>query len=120
MVGRSQTTFLRSMELSATAPNNGYPFDVPAIAGIDYIEFGPVTIFVGENGSGKSTIDRRGRRNDGGTQRRERQHESSVHDVRDTQQPRRTPCAPMGQATVVGMVPSSRDLLWDGHPHSNR
>ena len=56
MVARSQTTFLRSMDLSATAPNHGYPFDLPAIAGIDEIEFGPVTIFVGENGSGKSTI----------------------------------------------------------------
>jgi predicted ATPase len=56
MVGRSQATFLRSMGLSATAPNSGYPFDLAAIAGIDDIEFGPVTIFVGENGSGKSTI----------------------------------------------------------------
>jgi predicted ATPase len=48
--------FLRSMGLESSAPTSGYPFDLPAIAGIDDLEFGPVTIFVGENGSGKSTI----------------------------------------------------------------
>lgn len=48
--------FLRSMGLDESAPADGYPFDLPAIAGIDELEFAPVTIFVGENGSGKSTI----------------------------------------------------------------
>jgi predicted ATPase len=34
-----------------------YPFNVPAIGGLDTIEFDhPVTFFVGENGSGKSTL----------------------------------------------------------------
>lgn len=34
-----------------------YPFDIPAVAQIDKIIFdNPVTFFVGENGSGKSTI----------------------------------------------------------------
>lgn len=35
----------------------GYPFNVPAVRAIETIEFHPaVTCFVGENGSGKSTI----------------------------------------------------------------
>ena len=34
-----------------------YPFNIPAIGGLDTIEFDrPVTFFVGENGSGKSTL----------------------------------------------------------------
>jgi predicted ATPase len=34
-----------------------YPFSIPAIGGMDSIEFDrPVTFFVGENGSGKSTL----------------------------------------------------------------
>lgn len=35
----------------------GFPFDIPAIAGLEKVEFrNPVTFFVGENGSGKSTL----------------------------------------------------------------
>ena len=34
-----------------------FPFSIPAIGGLDTIEFDrPVTFFVGENGSGKSTL----------------------------------------------------------------
>ena len=34
-----------------------YPFSIPAIGGMDFIEFDrPVTFFIGENGSGKSTL----------------------------------------------------------------
>src|SRR3954470_2037017 len=34
-----------------------FPFSIPAIGGLDMIEFDrPVTFFVGENGSGKSTL----------------------------------------------------------------
>lgn len=34
-----------------------YPFDLPAVAGLEQIEFHPkVTYFVGENGTGKSTL----------------------------------------------------------------
>ena len=36
---------------------SGFPFDLPALRGLDGIEFrAPVTILVGENGSGKSTL----------------------------------------------------------------
>ena len=36
---------------------NQYPFSLPAIRSLDYIEFHPkITFFVGENGSGKSTL----------------------------------------------------------------
>lgn len=34
----------------------GHPFDVPAIATLGTIEFAPVTVFVGDNGTGKSTL----------------------------------------------------------------
>ena len=47
---------LRSMHLRDGAPQRGYPFDLPAIAALGNVEFAPVTVFVGENGSGKSTI----------------------------------------------------------------
>lgn len=33
-----------------------YPFCVPAIAALARVEFAPVTVFVGENGTGKSTL----------------------------------------------------------------
>ena len=48
--------FLRSMHLADDAPITGYPFDLPAVASLDTVDFAPVTVFVGENGSGKSTI----------------------------------------------------------------
>lgn len=36
---------------------DGYPYSLPAVAGLDDLEFHPkVTFFVGENGSGKSTL----------------------------------------------------------------
>ena len=36
---------------------HGFPFDLPALRGLDRFEFrAPVTVFVGENGSGKSTV----------------------------------------------------------------
>ena len=56
MVKGPTTTFLRSMELATSAPEVGYPFDLPAVVGLDDIRFGQVTILVGANGSGKSTI----------------------------------------------------------------
>ncbi len=39
------------------APRAGFPFDVPALRGVDRIDFDPaVTLLAGENGSGKSTL----------------------------------------------------------------
>lgn len=41
----------------ATETERGFPFDLPALRGVDSIEFrNEVTILVGENGSGKSTL----------------------------------------------------------------
>lgn len=37
-------------------PVDRYPFNIPAVGALPSIEFGAVTIFVGDNGSGKSTI----------------------------------------------------------------
>ncbi|WP_256761658.1 AAA family ATPase [Cohnella sp. WQ 127256] len=51
--------FLRSVEILSKAERNpnSYPFTIPAIKHLDILEFKRnVTFFVGENGSGKSTI----------------------------------------------------------------
>jgi predicted ATPase len=56
MTAEPRPPFLRSMHLKGTQPPAGYPYDLPAVAGLDQISFGPVTILVGENGSGKSTL----------------------------------------------------------------
>ena len=56
MTGQPRVAFLRSMHLRDSAPQHGHPFDLPAIAALGNVEFAPVTVFVGENGSGKSTI----------------------------------------------------------------
>lgn len=47
--------FLRAARLVETAPKRGYPFDLPAVRGLN-MAFGPVTVLVGDNGSGKSTL----------------------------------------------------------------
>lgn len=52
-------SFLRSMTLLRGGVENPerYPFNIPAIRGLESLEFHPqVTFFVGENGSGKSTL----------------------------------------------------------------
>jgi predicted ATPase len=52
-------TFLRSMTLLREGVESfeRYPFSIPAIRGLETLEFHPqVTFFVGENGSGKSTL----------------------------------------------------------------
>ena len=56
MIGREQPRFLKSLSVSDRAPSGGYPFDIPAIAGLGELEFAPITVLVGENGSGKSTL----------------------------------------------------------------
>ncbi|WKA59791.1 AAA family ATPase [Planococcus shenhongbingii] len=51
--------FLKRISLlQDQVPNyNQYPFNIPAIQGIDQLDLAsPVTFFVGENGSGKSTL----------------------------------------------------------------
>ena len=51
--------YLRSVRIDWDAVEEGdvYPFDIPAIAFLDRIDFHPdVTFLVGENGSGKSTL----------------------------------------------------------------
>ncbi len=46
-----------SIEPERTARSNEYPFDIPAVAKLGVLRFHPdVTFFVGENGTGKSTI----------------------------------------------------------------
>jgi predicted ATPase len=59
MVQRSQTgegRFLRRARLAASAPDDGYPFDLAAVKALPWLSFGQVTFLVGDNGTGKSTI----------------------------------------------------------------
>ena len=42
--------------MSDRAPTSGYPYEIPAVASLGDLAFAPVTVLVGENGSGKSTI----------------------------------------------------------------
>lgn len=49
--------FLRSLEIMNKTGINNYPFTIPAIRSLGSLQFEKnVTFFVGENGSGKSTI----------------------------------------------------------------
>ncbi len=51
--------FVRYVALDERAAGTGYPFDLPAVAGLRraWLTLGPgVTFLVGENGSGKSTL----------------------------------------------------------------
>jgi len=55
---RSHIPFLRSVTVKhdrVERPHT-YPYSLPAIQGLDGLSFSAVTYFVGENGSGKSTI----------------------------------------------------------------
>lgn len=48
--------FLRRASLDGDAPASGYPYDLPAVVGLDRLAFAQVTFLAGDNGSGKSTI----------------------------------------------------------------
>lgn len=54
----STAPFLRSVELKKEKIEDpkAYPFSLPAVKALHGLGFAPVTYFVGENGSGKSTI----------------------------------------------------------------
>jgi predicted ATPase len=47
--------FLRQVRIRDDAPSSAYPFGLPAVRGLD-LALGAVTVLVGDNGSGKSTI----------------------------------------------------------------
>jgi predicted ATPase len=48
--------FLRRASLADDAPKAGYPFGMASVRGLEGVEFASVTMLVGDNGSGKSTI----------------------------------------------------------------
>jgi predicted ATPase len=56
----SRAPFVRSVRLSADAPREGYPWQLPAVRSLadpdGLVLDRPVTFLVGENGSGKSTL----------------------------------------------------------------
>jgi predicted ATPase len=51
-----RVVYLLSAEPVAEAAGDDYPFDLPAVRGLVDIEFAQVTVFVGDNGTGKSTL----------------------------------------------------------------
>ncbi|MEZ5072699.1 MAG: AAA family ATPase [Bacteroidales bacterium] len=53
---QNPSLFLHRISLRADNPGSGFPFSIPAIAGLDLRLTKPVTFLVGENGSGKSTL----------------------------------------------------------------
>jgi predicted ATPase len=48
--------FLLQARLTDGAPSDGYPFGLAAVQGLAGVKFGNVTVLVGDNGTGKSTI----------------------------------------------------------------
>jgi predicted ATPase len=49
--------YLSALKRRRSAPHTEFPWTVPVVASLDTLEFStPVTFFVGENGSGKSTV----------------------------------------------------------------
>jgi predicted ATPase len=55
-VTTSDCRYLRSVSLDDDAPSVGFPFELAAVRQIATISFAPVTVLVGDNGTGKSTI----------------------------------------------------------------
>jgi predicted ATPase len=58
MVAADDPPFIRSLVVVAERIEqpDAYPFSIPAVRALDGLELADVTYFVGENGSGKSTI----------------------------------------------------------------
>ena len=53
----NQSVYLASVRRRPQHDRDGFPWTVPLVAALDLLEFTkPVTFFVGENGSGKSTV----------------------------------------------------------------
>ncbi len=53
--GSVDAVYLRSAAVEGDSSPE-YPFDLPAVRALGEIEFAPVTVLVGDNGSGKSTV----------------------------------------------------------------
>jgi predicted ATPase len=48
--------FLREVSLGPDTPTEGFPFELPAVRQLETIDFAPMTVLAGDNGTGKSTI----------------------------------------------------------------
>src|SRR3977135_3512186 len=48
--------YLRQAAVGDDAPTDDYPFGLAAVRALSAVKFGDVTILVGDNGTGKSTI----------------------------------------------------------------
>jgi predicted ATPase len=48
--------FLRQVSVASDAPNDRYPFGLAAVRELSSVTFGEVTMLVGDNGTGKSTV----------------------------------------------------------------
>jgi predicted ATPase len=47
---------LREVRLEPDTPADGYPFELPAVRGLPLTLTEPISVFVGDNGTGKSTL----------------------------------------------------------------
>ena len=56
MLAGGSAPYLRSAALARGAPQEGYPFGLPAVRALPTIEFDSVTVLVGDNATGKSTL----------------------------------------------------------------
>lgn len=48
--------YLTDVRLGEDAPTEGYPWSLPAVRRVADLRFGDVTVLVGDNGTGKSTL----------------------------------------------------------------
>ncbi len=55
-IGRASRLFVEHVSLRLGAPLDAYPFNLPAVRHLEEIQFEQMTILVGDNGAGKSTI----------------------------------------------------------------
>ena len=49
-------SFLTSAHVDSAEAGGGYPYSLPAVTALADIEFAPVTVLAGDNGTGKSTL----------------------------------------------------------------
>jgi predicted ATPase len=108
--------FLLQARLGQDAPTDDYPFGLPAVRHLSKVKFGDVTVLVGDNGTGKSTVVEAiavaGGFNAEGGSRNFRFATHQTHSVFA-----RASRVALEHPPELGVVPASRDVLRIGYPH---